>query len=396
MHDFGSQTPHTMDSVLEAPVATVPFSNETSEYGIWPSSNMAVLSDGVTVVGMFPMVQFSSSTAVYNTMVTVKVTDPKSLGDSGPTTKRLVNQFFYADEPLFGGLSIVPGPLDGYLYMYASVINGVKLARVQEDDMTDRSKYEYWDGQKFQSKIPKVDDSKANVVQFSTPTGFGANIGPDVGDVFWSSFHKTYLMIFMDGTVNGQFWIAYSPDGSLTSWSTPEKLWSPQPNPTWSEECDASGMGGKWNYAGHSHPSWDTSGKTLLLSWSSCTTYVNMATLTWETHASDSPLAADKVVAPSHASTIAPTSASKPTSKVSSKAASTAASTAVPSSTPTSSPASKLDASSAASSSSTAPTALTSAQLFDHPVGHLLTLGSDGAVHFAAARDAYRLRNRQA
>ncbi|KAB8339042.1 hypothetical protein FH972_021978 [Carpinus fangiana] len=354
-------------------MGTVPFSNETDQYGIWPSSNMAVLSDGVTTVGMFPMVEFASSSAVYNTMVTVNVTDPKTLGNSGPPTNRIVNQFFYANEPLYGGLSILKGDLDGLLYMFASVSNGVKLARVREDQMTDRSKFEYWDGKKFQSKMPQKNDPAANVLQFSVGTLAG-NVGPDVGDVFWSDFHQTFLMVFMDSSISGQFWVSYSTDGGLTNWSKAEKLWQPLPNPTWKDECDASGMGGKWNYAGHAHPHWDPSGKTLLLSWSSCTVWVNMATLTWEGSTPEPLKPAAPVAAantPSHAAAASTHIAAVPTTA---PAATSVAPVVV-----------------AAASSSTAHTAATP-DAKPQPLG----LGSDGRIQFPAAQEAYKLRKRAA
>ena len=52
-------------------------------------------------------------------------------------------------------------------------------------------------------------------------------------------------------------------------------IWTP-PVPS---ECDS--QNGDYNYQAHAHPGWDPSGKSLLVSYSSCTLYVSMAKITW-------------------------------------------------------------------------------------------------------------------
>lgn len=206
---------------------------------------------------------------VYTTLVQVETTP------SGPIATRLVQALFYVGEPQFGKFDMLKGP-DGFTYLFASDQTGVKVARVTTSPalaITDRRQYQYYNGRSWTSTMPALNDASANIFNFQVMPFAGVIVSIYSGEIFFSPYHNTYLIVFMDGFVDGTFRVAYSTNGQITGpWSSVTDLYQSARVPKASNQ---------WNYAGHAYPGRDESGATLALSYTYDFNYINFATLTW-------------------------------------------------------------------------------------------------------------------
>ena len=257
-------------------------------------------------------------------MVAITAVPPSTLSpEQVPPTRRLGSgKLFFRGEVHYGNFACYAGAGDEYLYLVGADDTGLKLARTRLpggygdrdegrdgfkggdahdpalDVLADRSRYEYFypssnndnsggNGSWICDRPYARDDPAGNFLTWSI-TPMGKQLGPDTGDLFWSPFHNTYLIVFMGKFVDGQFWATYAEEGTLWGrWSEPVRIWdSPVPR----KECEERGCGGQaWNYQGHAHPGWnggdDGDGgerrRKLLLSYSSCARYVSMGVVTW-------------------------------------------------------------------------------------------------------------------
>lgn len=278
-------------------------------FTIWLINSMTPLPDGRTILGVHPCLESGKPTDadMYSTMVAITAVDPATLRpEDVPPARRLGDgMLFRRGEVQYGNFACVAG-IDGWLYLFGADRTGVKLARVplalggeeEMDRMADRARFEYYhasasasaaeeekekkqagdgEGQWRKSDEPlRQDDPRGNILDWSI-NPMGEPLGPDTGDVWFDPYHGTMMMVFMSKFVDGQFWASYAVDGRLEGpWSVPVVLWtSPVPAECKGEAC------GAYNYQGHAHPGWDPSGRTLLLSYSSCARFVSMAKLTW-------------------------------------------------------------------------------------------------------------------
>jgi len=213
-------------------------------------------------------------------MVQITADSPNTIGANGfPATKRLGNgRLFYANEVQYGSFSMVAG-IDGYLYLFGADLSGVKLARTPDTptSIADRNQYDYYNSASggWQKQPLAKGNANGNILNWSTDF-FGKKLGIFSGDIWFDPYHQTTMMVFMDSGVDGQFWFSYATNNNLAGpWTTPVSLWTPD------VPAACKNQSTPWNYAGHAHPGWDASGKTLLLSYSSCTQYVSFAKLTW-------------------------------------------------------------------------------------------------------------------
>lgn len=255
--------------------ATPMLSNETYQgtggrYCIWPSNSLIpyTMNDSNVAIGVQPLITNlvgGAQIPMYNTLVQVAMTA------SGPVTTRLVQALFYASEIEYGSFGLLNGP-DGYTYLFAQDTTGIKAARVQaipSNAVMNRTLYQYYNNGNWSTQMPVALDPNSNVFSFSA-NWFGTIVGPSSGEIFWSPYHNTYAIAFMDGFVDGVFQIAYSTTGQLIGpWTTPIVLYQP-PWP-----------GGTWNYAGHAYPGMDPSGATLTLSYTFGGNFINMVKVTW-------------------------------------------------------------------------------------------------------------------
>lgn len=263
-----------------------PQGNETGlggDFAIWMLGGMTPMLDGKTVLGVFPALNEGTVTDLYSTMVQMEAVDPYSLppGATPPFTRLGSGRLFYPNEVQYGKFALVD-TTDGYLYLAGGDKTGVKLARVPSDPtaLADRNQYDYYNAltQQWQPQQPlALNDGVGNIISWSSTDLAGNQIGPDVGDMWFDNYHQTMVMTWGDGGIDGIIWFSYAINNDLEGpWSTPQPLWT-TPVPT---EC--SGSSGDWNYQLHAHPGWDPSGKTLLISYSSCSRYVSFASITWD------------------------------------------------------------------------------------------------------------------
>jgi hypothetical protein len=265
-----------------------PQGNETSlgsNFAIWLLSGMTPMPDGETILGVFPALYESSSgnQDLYSTMVQMNVTSPYDAPPGGnPPFQRLgTGRLFYPAEVNYGNFGLL-AELDGYLYLWGADVTGIKMARTPNtpSSIADRNQYSYYNSatgawQSQQQPLEK-NNANGNIITWSSTDLAGNPIGPSSGDVWFDNYHKTTIMVWSDGGIDGTFWFSYAINNNLEGpWSTPVAIWtSPVPS-----ECQ--GTSDAWNYQGHAHPGWDTTGKTLLISYSSCASYVSFARITW-------------------------------------------------------------------------------------------------------------------
>jgi hypothetical protein len=263
-----------------------PQGNETalgSDFAIWMLSGMTPLSDGKSIVGVFPALNEAKSIPLYTTMVQMEVVDPYSLlpGEAPPMIRLGSGRLFYPNEVSYGKMALVEG-IDGYLYLVGSDSTGMKLARVPAlpETMADRNHYDYYNsatGEWVPQQPLELDNPTGNIIHWSSNDLLGRPIGPDVGDMWLDPHHQTMVMTWGDSGIDGKLWFSYAENNRLEGpWSTPQAIWTP-PVP---EEC--KGVQGDWNYQLHAHPGWDPTGKTLLVSYASCAQYVSFAKITWQ------------------------------------------------------------------------------------------------------------------
>jgi hypothetical protein len=82
------------------------------------------------------------------------------------------------------------------------------------------------------------------------------------GDIFYSTYYKTWLLIYMNGWADSTFYLRYSLSGNATGpWSAEQKLYTTVPSKS------------VYNYAGHAYWAYEGmrsgngAGQSILLSW---------------------------------------------------------------------------------------------------------------------------------
>ena len=207
-----------------------PEGNETalgSDFSIWMISGMTPMPDGQTILGVFPALNEHTNTNLYSTMVQMNVTAPYSVAPgSNPPFKRLgTGRLFYPDEVNYGNFALLAG-IDGFLYLFGSDKTGVKLARtpLTAAALADRKQYSYYNSATgtWQTAPLTRDSAIGNILTWSITFLKGDRYGPNVGDVWYDVYHKTTVMVFGDGWVDGTFWFTYAETDDLTGkWSKP-------------------------------------------------------------------------------------------------------------------------------------------------------------------------------
>lgn len=246
------------------------FVGSNGRYCIWPSNSLIPYNVGGqdVAVGVMPMLTNLVGGIMnlnYNTLVQVAMTA------TGPVTTRLVPALFYATEIPYGSFGLLKGP-DGYTYLFAEDTTGLKAARVQSlpaAAITKRTLYQYYNAGNWTKQMPAIGDTSSNIFNYSA-NYFGTIVGPASGEIFFSPYHNTYVIVFMNGFVDGTFLAAYSTTGAITGpWTKEQVIYQPP----WPEAS--------WNYAGHAYPGMDPSGSTLTLSYTYGGNFINIVKVTW-------------------------------------------------------------------------------------------------------------------
>lgn len=210
---------------------------------------MTPIPDGQTILGVFPCLNEGNDTDLYSTMVQMNVTDPITVPKSeSPPFKRLGNgRLFYANEvyvsvvrrcncllsqiltPLQYGTFALEVRPDDYLYLYGSDVTGIKVARTPsaQSSIADRNQYTYYNSAtKVWQGEPLTKGNKiGNIITWSIEDPIknnGTRIGPNVGDVWWDTYHKTTMMMWGDYGIDAIFWFSYAlSDKAEGAWSEP-------------------------------------------------------------------------------------------------------------------------------------------------------------------------------
>ena len=230
---------------------------------------MVPLSAGIgsnEVVGVFNALNANSTdgTLLYNTMAKITVTDFVDNNANMPA-ERIVTQLFQANENLYGTYSVMAGHNDNYLYLFSRTESSglgpssIKVCRVPQASLTDKTQFQYWDGSTWSATQPSTTDTPSNIISSS---GF-----MDTGEFWWSDKFNSYVHV---SAAYGGFTIQYS-DSLTSGWSDPQTLYTA----TLPESLQQGST--QIMYAGHAYPDWDPSGNSLLLSWTCDQQWTQMA-----------------------------------------------------------------------------------------------------------------------
>lgn len=191
---------------------------------------------------------------------------------SGPAASRQANLIISGKEVAYGGFASLLGCTTTAnqqglnhrdVYLIGSADGGLQLARAKEADLTDFSKYMFWDPVhlKFTKKPP--DPAEKDYRKVYLPGSFSS------GSVFYSPYFNTFIMVYYNKFVDSTFRIRFldlnDPRGNDPVWIKRGKYgkgiaaedaealvrygWSPE------QELYKSPPGkGGFNYAGVAHP----------------------------------------------------------------------------------------------------------------------------------------------
>lgn len=203
-------------------------------------------------------------------MTLITITAP----NSGPVAARQGDLIIPGTEVAYGGFSSILGYMstdsaedkdsgNRDVYLLGMTAFGLQLARVGMNDLSDFSKYTFWNpqGQNFSTSPPKPSLQDAALIYL--PGTFSS------GSVFYSSYFETFIMVYFNKMVDSTFyvrylqlngplaqdatWIAGGKNGKGVdaedaealiryTWSAEQKLYASPPGP------------GGFNYAGMAHP----------------------------------------------------------------------------------------------------------------------------------------------
>ena len=203
-------------------------------------------------------------------MTLITITAPSS----GPVAARQGDLIIPGTEVAYGGFSSILGykstevATDKHsgtrdVYLLGMTASGLQLARVGMNDLSDFSKYSFWNpqGQNFSTTPPSPNLQDAAKIYL--PGTFSS------GSVFYSPFFKSFIMVYFNKMVDSTFYVRYlqlnGPLGQDTTWIVGGKNGKgieaedaeALVRYTWSAEqklyASIPGPGG-FNYAGMAHP----------------------------------------------------------------------------------------------------------------------------------------------
>lgn len=282
------------------PFATskTPIDGETGEenkpnhrYAIWPNTNIVSACGGtcgytVSDVLDITMVPYAEN-FLYSTLAKITV------GDDGPVVTREAVALWYKYQTNYGQFGLArarDGSNDIFLFAAPDQSFGLKVARVDEADIADKTKYTFWDGKTWAKNPPGALDTSANIFQYNQD-GFGPGTGVSnshiIGrkgnranmrqDIFWSEHLNTWIAVFNDELVgNSIFRLMYSTTGWIVG------PWSTQPIDAYKSFSCADNQGDdhcsvSYNYGTHAYPDIDPSGKVCYIICPSISPHTNPA-----------------------------------------------------------------------------------------------------------------------
>ena len=203
-------------------------------------------------------------------MTLITITAPSS----GPIAARQGDLIIPGTEVAYGGFSSILGYKstdtvtdkdsgNRDVYLLGMTASGLQLARVGMNDLSNFSKYTFWNpqGQNFSNSPPKP--SLEDATQVYLPGTFSS------GSIFYSPYFETFIMVYFNKMVDSTFYVRYlqlnGPLGQDTTWIVGGKNGKgieaedaeALVRYTWSAEqklyASPPGPGG-FNYAGMAHP----------------------------------------------------------------------------------------------------------------------------------------------
>lgn len=169
-------------------VPWTPSENSGVDRAIWPNSGIAPACNGSCGVAYYGVYnRAANNVLMYTTGVNI------TLNATGyPNVTRPVEQIFQVGEPYYGKLSVLTSTKYRCIYLFATVQGpdiaqpGLKLARAPVTSPFDRSTFEYWNGREWSYSMPPQDDGGVSNIFNGTLTS---------GEVFWSHFYHTYMIM---------------------------------------------------------------------------------------------------------------------------------------------------------------------------------------------------------
>ena len=203
-------------------------------------------------------------------MTLISITAP----ESGPVATRQGNIVIAGTEVAFGGFSTLlgfkstdsaPDLDDGErdVYLFGMTESGLQLARVGINDLTDFTKYTFWNPRSDEFSTSPPDPTASDGAQMYLPGSFSS------GNIFYSPYFYTFIMVYFNKLVDSTFFLRYlqldvplANDSIWTiggknskgivaedtealiryAWSAEQILYASPPGP------------GGFNYAGMAHP----------------------------------------------------------------------------------------------------------------------------------------------
>jgi len=188
----------------------IAISGQGYRYAVWPNSSPVPLNSTHAII-YAPLVylevdmQDQSSpryTSLGNTLLLVSI-DPVY----GPHADRLHNQFFTQNDINWGSLGGIRAwhsngqdNLNGDIYVFGQVDNGILLGKVAAQNYDDRDQYVYWNGRSWSNEMPPA-TSSSNAFIIDQPI---MNM-----DLIYSPAHKTFIMIYLTPEADNTFYYRY-------------------------------------------------------------------------------------------------------------------------------------------------------------------------------------------
>ena len=146
-------------------------------YAIWPNTNIVSAcggSCGYTVSDVLDITIIPyAEKFLYSTLAKI------TIDDVGPVVTREAVALWYKYQTNYGQFGLArarDGSNDIFLFAAPEDSFGLKVARVDESQIADKTKYTFWDGKKWAKNPPGAQDASANIFQYKQD-GFGVGTG---------------------------------------------------------------------------------------------------------------------------------------------------------------------------------------------------------------------------
>jgi hypothetical protein len=152
-----------------------PLSNHRT--AIWPNTNILTGCSGACGYTVSEVIDITfnpyTTKNMYSTVANI------TMGANGPSVERMAETMWYPNEINWGDFALArarDGTDDIFMLASPGEAFGVKVARVPEASIADRSKYTYWDGSAWVASPPAADDTSANIFNYDV-NGYGVGTG---------------------------------------------------------------------------------------------------------------------------------------------------------------------------------------------------------------------------